>query len=358
MKANADARAIARHVFAAHRGVRVGPEPVFVRCACCGLSPYGISSRPKSELISDSFSDLDLLLDPTAPDVCAGCAALLGGRPGDDPPPFRTLSVAVPVEAARTSGITLHNGADLVRLLTHPPRELFAVSWSASRKKHAWLRSEACDGTWITIGTDNGLVTYVPSQDAALLDAVTTLLGWFRRDAVESGAYPTPMAAKLGVDRLQALEAVVTPYRPSALLSLLVSVVPLPERSDASTTAGAGSAALAGGGVAGPPGLDPADEDAVQFLHAVAAGSAWRQDEGIAFWSHLFRRRVQRFKGLPLADFASRLIGELRVRPQFAGRVALMVESWPRERRDSCMEAIRARSDLLIVIAYGRKENR
>ncbi len=72
------------HLIATALGVRaVGPSS----CSLCGESPF-----PRGGSLGANFADYDLLAIPVSRDTCAGCERILGGRPGDEPPPLRTTS--------------------------------------------------------------------------------------------------------------------------------------------------------------------------------------------------------------------------------------------------------------------------
>ena len=325
-------RAWARQHAARGRGVSVGAGS---RCTCCGSSPFGPAERPRSEILSESFSDHEWLLDPSAPDVCVGCAALLAGRPGDDPPPFRMIHVLV-TERGTT---LLPRPADVAAVLLSPPAESFALVWSIARKRHAWLRAERCDAARIVVGTDDGPVVYEPATDRPLLGAVAELLGAFGRGSVARGDYSAAAIPRVGVSWWSARESIVARRRPSALLSMLCAILPRSEAPPAPL---------------GEPVIDPTDEDAVHLLASIARGSALRSRDGLAFWRGTFRHRVQRFARLPLPDLMSRLIAELRVESHSDGAafVGEALRSWSAERQSACARPLRARGPFLVPLSY------
>ena len=100
------------------------------RCAVCGDSPFA-AAGPRAVVLGGNFTAVGDLADRDAPHVCAGCARLLAGRPGDDPPPLRTTSFICIAGALRPVRV-----ADLWQVLTAPPAGQFVTSWAVSRKTH------------------------------------------------------------------------------------------------------------------------------------------------------------------------------------------------------------------------------
>ena len=326
-----DARAWLRHHAAALYGA--APDDVGSRCACCGRSPYPVGERPRGRCLSDSFSDHDLLLDGAAPDVCLGCDLLLGGRPGREPPPFRTLHVLVLDDEVRI----LDRSDAVSAVLIDPPGEPFGLVWATSRKRHACLRAERCDAHRIVVGTDAGAVEYLPLQHRPLLNAVAELLAAFGRDAVRRGDYSAPSIAAAGASWWRDREAAVARHRPSALLDLLCYTLPRPEGRP-----------IHGGPVA----LEDDDQDALHLLTHIALASGVRRRDGLAFWRGLFRHRVQRFGRLALRDMLARLADDLFCQPHGMAAVGLALEEWDGDRQVRAARAIRDRGALLVALAF------
>lgn len=322
-----------RHLLAMWRGVSPGAG---CSCAVCGNSPFDPGPRPIEEVLTDSFSDHGWLLSPSAAVVCAGCQALLGGKPGDDPPPARMQHVIVSDDGTY---IVLDKPADVAAVLMAPPACVFVLVWSGSRQKHAWLRAGLSTADRIIVGTDDGPVAFEPS-DRRLLETVSELLAVFGRDEVESGTYA---ANRAPAEWLVAHEAIVSPYRPSLLLSMLCRIAPRGDTKPAPVEA------------TQPSHLAPDDTDAVCLLASLALGSEIRRTDGIMFWRGMFAHRVARFARLPLADFVSRMLCELRVPACGDGALAaaLAIEEWPPERQVACSRALRVRGALLVTLAFG-----
>lgn len=331
----ADPRSTARHWFGAYRA----PEPGACLCACCGASPWAPSSRTAADMVGTDFSEPGLLMCPYAPVVCQGCAGILGGKPGDDPAPFRMLHVIASATGVRP--VTL---SDLHALLLSPPDGRFAVVFATSKKRHAWLHAEACDSNRIVVGTDDGAAVFTPLDQPAIV-ALVALVGWFSRDAIRLGQYPAHAVSRMGVSAWSATEAIIAPLRPSRTLDLLCSITPRPEAKPVAV-------------IEEPVMLDPADEDAATLLTAIALASQLRAKCGLDFWSGLYSHRVQRFARLPLPGMISRLISELRVPPVHAGAVAGIAQTWDATRAAACATAIRERGPLLVAIAFDRVKGR
>lgn len=88
------------HLIARARGVLDGDGS---RCAVCGDSPFGEGKRTR-DVLGPNFTDYESVDDSRAESACAGCVSLLGGRPGDDPPPLRTTSFVVTGRRDRCTG--------------------------------------------------------------------------------------------------------------------------------------------------------------------------------------------------------------------------------------------------------------
>lgn len=329
------ARTQARHLFGAYRSPAAGA----CRCACCGDSPFAASARTADDMLGAGFSEPGLLADPYAAQVCEGCAGLLGGKPGEVPTPFRMLHAVADADGVRA--VTL---SELHALLSAPPVGRFAAVHATSKKRHAWLHSEACEASRIVVGTDDGPAVYTP-QDAPLLGAVASLLVWFSRDAVRLGDYPAPSVSRMGAAAWSAAEGVVKPYRPSRLFDLLCAITPRPEARPAPVEEE-------------PVMLDPCDEDAAVLLTEIAKASQLRVTRGLDFWSGVYAHRVQRFSRLPLPGMISRLIAELDVSPVHAGPIAAIAQTWGAERAAACATAIRERGPLLVALAFDRVKGR
>lgn len=258
-------------------------------CPMCGDSPFGPGSK-----VGQNFCDVQLLRGPGA--VCAGCSRIMGGRPGSEPPPLRTVSFAV----WGRSLVTLSR-ADLWRALWVDPAPC-VVSWARSRKKHHSLHAGPCDGVVLRVGGDDGTILLDREQHLELANAVVGLLGSptgvapiLSRDSIRTGDYSAPAVARFGAAEWERLDRVVSNYRPGSLLDLLTDCAPLGPAPKESL-----------------PVIDPHDERASWVLARLAASSEARRGDGLTFWRGFFRHRLERARRMPLPDLVSRLTDALR----------------------------------------------
>lgn len=322
----------ARHLLAAARGVVPGGG---CSCAVCGTSPYA-PGRPASDVMGDTFSDHAALAAPSEPMVCAGCVSILSGRPGDDPPPLRTLHcLAVEGEPARYPGTV-----DLAAILRDPPAGRFALVVAASRQRHAALRAEVSTAEQLRIGTDAETVTYRPAAHGPVLAAVETLLGGFGRDDVRTGGYAPHAVSRFGPGRWAELEQLVAELRPSPLLDLLCYVARRPET--------------------GPPPTqeidvinDMDDALAAELVSYLAERSPHRTRDGIGFWRSFLPHRLALVAQMPLREAVSRLAGKLGITggPDLADAVACLDRLTALEVA-GVERALRSRAVLVLTYAH------
>lgn len=236
-------------------------------CSVCGPSAF-VVGRPSNEVFGPNFTDYDRV-DAAIPDVCDGCARMLGGKPGSDPPPLRTASFAVVGGELRRLDI------DAMAALLRGSEPVEAMGWAISRQKHASLRCGPCSPGLLRIGCDSGTIEWRPEVDRALLDAVATLRTAAMREHILGGAYPPHVLLALG-DAWNAAESVVSRYRPSLHLDLACAVVRRPEITPESA----------------PMTIPPEYEQAARLLDPLTRHSAARDKDPIRFWSELLPRRL------------------------------------------------------------------
>lgn len=329
----------ARTILVMSRGV---PPGAGCRCKVCGPSPFDAGGK-----LADGFTDFGLLADPSATEVCAGCASLLAGRPGDDPPPLRTTSVranVARVEYLPRSGVW---GS-----LINPLDEPHVLSWAVGGQRHHWLRAGVSTAERLLIGTDEGTVEYVPARDRWLLDAVHALLAsptgtapLLSRESIRTGIYHPAATAKYGNAEWSRIEGMVAAARPSPLLDMAVALSP----------------------VSGPPPtakedemVSPEDERAAEVLAELAHGSSVRSKDGMKFWSGFFRHRIECHRRKPLADFISRMFDEVGCDPMTIGakNLTVMIDEMSPEVVAATETSIRERPALLVAIAFERLRQR
>ncbi|MDB4914072.1 MAG: hypothetical protein JWM95_1716 [Gemmatimonadetes bacterium] len=337
-------RSRAREILATALGVRLGAG---CSCCVCGDSPFD-GAGPRKKALGIGFSDWAACEAPTAPDLCTGCARLLGGRPGDVPPPPRTRSLAV-VEGA----LLVLDYADVWGLLVDPPQGLSILSWATSKQRHHILYAEPCTPTHLRIGSDQGTITFIPSRDAPLSLAVATLrtvdakgFGWCARDDILSGRY-RPAAIARGASAWTACEAIIAPRRGDPVLDLLVAHAPTDDPRVLSPFSETFQSMI-----------DPTDARAADLLVRLAKDSGYRSTHGKEFWAGVFARRVQRHAGRVLPVFVARMLADLSVAPHSSG--ALSVVEFVRETDDAdatnIMMTLRERTQLLVALAYDQQQ--
>ena len=325
------------HIVAASRGVSAG---VGCLCAVCGISPFNIE-RTASDVLGPNFSDYDCIADPGHESVCAACVSCLSGRPGDDPPPLRTMHVlSIVGEPARYPATK-----ELSEILRTPPDQPFVLVWAASRKRHAVLRAGMSTADRMVIGADEGSVVF-ERQHVLLLDAVESLRPWHNSDEIESGQYQATRIASMSADRWAAAEAVVAPHRGTTLLSLVCAVA---RRSDPTPPTEV-------------PVYDEIDERAAQLLRQLADASDLRRSDGVRFWSGgLFTRRLRLCASASLRDTVAGLMRHLQCAPTHTAITEMHIDLDRATAAETSQiaSALRSRPELLVALAYQRmKEDR
>lgn len=318
-----------RHIVAMSRGVPVGSGCL---CAVCEDSPFDAIDWP----LGDNFSDWDCI-EARSDVVCAGCRSLLSGRPGDDPPPLRTLHVL----AVEGRPAVYPARAELEAILRSPPGVPFVLVIAESRQRHAVLRADISTSSRLYIGTDTDTVIYTPATDLQLLDAVGALCipgpkePGFTRDQIRTGSYSAGQVLAFGVARWDALEAVVRRYRPSPLLDLLCLVA----RANPSHTVEVSDM------------IDPHDQSAAELLASIASNATIDKLE-LNFWGGLLRSRLERWREFALPELVSRLLDCCRVPAHQSQAITARLLAWDGETCASVLDAIRTRPALLCAYAY------
>jgi len=314
------------------RSLGVTPEQG-CECAVCGESPYLLSGRS----VRKTFADWDFLRGHER--LCDGCEAIMGGKPGRQPPPLRTISFVADGERLQPL-----DRAGMWPLLRRWPVGT-VVSWARSRQKHHVLSAGVVTEDELPVGSDHGTVR-VRRPDLVVLSAVERLLSvrCFSRAEIVTGRYRADRIAAFGVTLWRDLERVVAQYRGRGIVDLACWCAPgsehRPEQQRREQV------------------LPRTDLLAVDLLGAIARASERRRNDGLAFWGGWYQRRVDRFARLPLADCVSRLLGECAVPPssdeaQLAARLLAELSDADTE---AISAALRSRSQLLIALAFDRRK--
>ena len=308
-------------------------------CAVCGSSPFDAAGR-KRQVLGVGFSQHETLLSPRHDAVCLGCKAVLGGRPGRQPPPLRMVSFRIDMPPAAPE-IQPLNQADWQPLLAAgPPPGGAVVSWARSKKKHHALSAGvSADGVW-RIGSDDGRIDAPHSPE--LMRAVISLrrLG-ASKTAILTGVHAPGTAARPGFARN---DEIVRPHRGGAWLELVVYACAEERGKNQGDE---------------KPMLTEIEKKAVGLLADIAGGSALRREDGIRFWGGFFAGRVSRFaQTADIKEFVSRLGDECRTDiSAMAAAARKAALEWPDEDGPQVLEAMRKRGAILQALAFESLRN-
>lgn len=317
-----------RHIIARSRGITDGNGCI---CVVCGPSPFDATDWK----LGTDFSDWDDVAG-VGDVVCSGCASILRGRPGDDPPPLRTVHIlAVEGESAA------YPSRDAIEaILRDPPAKPFVLAIAESRQRHAALRAGVSSAHRLLIGTDGACVVYEPARHLDLLDAVAALCipgpkqPGFTREQIKSGQYGAAQIITFGAMRWEALERIIAPHRPSNLLDLLCLIA----RSAPATRLEIDM-------------IDPVDETAAHLLAEIARVATVNKI-AVNFWGGFLLHRITRFADQPLSDMVSRLMGACSVPPLSGVEIVSMLNALPPEEMVAVSAAFRARAPLIVALAF------
>lgn len=314
-------------------GVEVGEG---CACACCGPSPFRSAGQRRS-VLGANFTDFDALADRTATDICAGCARLMAGRPGDDPPPLRTLSFSCSIESP---AIISRDRAWWWSVLcdAREIRTPHVLSWATSRKRHHWLHAGISIGDVWRIGSDHDTIDWAPDGGKFARALTALLVARARRAEIMSGHYQPPTLARIR-DIVAEQDPAIAAYRGQLILDLALWCAPKVVRAEKE-----GALTM----------IDPIDAEAAELLAHVAFGSSARVNNGKMFWASngLFVRRVRRYAHMPLGRFVSRLMSECAVGADFGSRAAQYLAALDAAREQEISAAIRERTDLIVALAF------
>lgn len=334
------------HRLAAGLGVPLGRDGCM--CAVCGPSPFDPGERAAKSCFGANFADWAALADPTCPTVCLGCERLLSGRPGSDPPPVRQHSLIYDGRQThlvdRDAWWPLISGAE-------PVPQGAVLSWATSRKRHHWLHAGVSGPTRWEVGTDHGTAHWTVSSElpAAVLEL---LAAGARKGEILSGHYRPHESTPRWLE----LDRWVAPHRGALILDLIVWAAP---GGDEARTMPRPVAPVR----EEPEEMIPAaDTMAADLVARVARGSQVRVRDGLRFWAAngFLVRRIRRYSHAGLSTLVSRLMAECAVGADSAQEVLrLLAELQPEQEREVA-EAIRARTDLIVALAYEslRRERR
>lgn len=308
-------------------------------CTVCGASPFAAQRRGSLRtLFGDGFDDFSALADPACDMLCAGCARLLAGRPGDNPRPLRMDSIAL-----IAGDLYRPDRGELWGYLIDPPPDLEVLSWAVTRKRHHILYAGACSPDRMPIGSDGEAIVYVPGRDMNLLCAIAELrAAGASRTAINTGHYTPQQVRRIGAGRWSTLERQIAPRRGDAVWRLAIAHVPdgeAPPHEEGSV-------------------IDPVDDQAARLLGAIARGSTLRVEQGVDFWRGLFIRRIRRNAHRPLSELVSRLMSDIATEPTGEGAQTAkgMLAAWTADEEKQIRQRIQERTDLLVALSFEHRK--
>jgi len=321
-------------VLARALGVREGGG---CRCAVCGPSHFDGAGSTRRAL-GTNFTDYDQLADAGAAEVCAGCVRLMAGRPGDDPPPLRTVSVRVGPDARlrvldREAWWAMLVGDDEVAASGE------VLSWATSRKRHHWLRAGISTPRRWAVGSDDGTIVWVPDPSVPAAVLALREIG-ATKGAILSGHYPVRLTSE-HLPTIERAEAEIEPLRGHPIVDLIVWAAPTIDRSDQRPAEESEM-------------IDPLDARAAELIATLVWGSEMRANDGKVFWSGYLLRRLRRFRRLPLATCVSRLIADCRVSAGAASSAVSLLGEMDADQVTETERALRDRTDLIHALAFAR----
>ena len=318
--------------------LKVPPGNTKTDCAVCGESEFPTVGNVRRALGS-AFNNHLVLAAPEVDAVCAGCKAVLGGRPGREPPPLRMRSIAVDVASREMRFLSQPDWWDILTNPHHPP---VILSWAQSRKKqHQLYAGISAHGRW-HVGSDTAPIIWNHAPD--LVSAIERLreIG-ASKGSILAGRYRPQLVASHG-SAIEIAEQVARRWRGSAALQLLVHAAPSDQPEDKPEDM--------------PVALSKPDKRAVDVLAELAWGSSYRVENGMRFWDGYYLSRIARFGRLTLPDMVSRIISECGVGTHSAAKVAQQVADWSTEETDAVSDAIRRRSAILHGLAFDQMAQR
>lgn len=330
----------ALHIIA--HALSIEPSQGGCLCSFCGNSPFGAVPGALAKI---NVAVVASRADARSDDVCAGCVAIMAGKPGSDPPPLRTRNVLL-VDGEIFSPPL----GDLRVLLSNPPLSPFVVSWATSRKKHHAMSAGVSTPHHQVWGSDSGPIDVYPAEHEPVVSAIESLLSWHRRADIENGTYSAPAIQRQGASAWVSLEDRIASYRGQRCWPLLIALARKPEGKPAPPDESLGP--LFGGHEV----RDPIDEMAADMIAGVARASARRGEDGIGFWGGYLRSRIERHAHRPLREFMSRLIDECgaSTTSDAVASVLARLDSIGESQAAAVGRALRTRAALIVAMTYDR----
>lgn len=308
------------------------PRGTGCNCAYCGNSPFDQHSNLSA--ISDAV--LALRMYPHSDTLCAGCRAVLEGKPGSDPP-LRMKHILC------TRGeIVLIEKEDLRGIIVDPPEGEFVVSWATSKKKHHLLHAGISTASRQLWGSDSGTIVIMPEHRAVLLAVEALIVCHSRRDVL-SGNYSSQRIAVQGTAAWVKSESMVAPYRGQRVLDLLC----------------AAAHKMTSAASKGEDMVSEIDDQATMLLFLIARGSSYRVEHGVEFWSSYYRSRIERHNHRTLNERISRLMDDLGCNPatRWIQTAMTLIQRLNNEECAQIEAALCSKAALLVALAFSKHKS-
>lgn len=300
-------------------GICVGEH----KCASCGVEAR--ADLNYKMVLKTNFINYDELLISGGAWICQSCANIL------EDPDMRFHPVLF-----RAFGVKeVPERETILPLLKNPPKQ-FVLSLPYSFKKHHWLFAGLSTNEVALVGTDSRTVEidYHKYDVFTIVGEVQRMIGaGIPRHEIINGRYSAFTRARFpGIDKS---EAIIGEMRTSGAVELFVKYTPAQKEKIEIREESAM--------------ITETEATAAQLLYNISANSQMRVSDGIRFWGGFFERRINRYKQLPLHEFASKLAAAVG---SGCNLNAAFVNGIPEEQEEFIMRDIREETNLILALAY------
>lgn len=292
-------------------------------CVSCGMSMR--ASATYKQFIKANFCSFDELLLSKGVHLCDSCAALMN----DKDMRFK------PILFKEFGKKEIPERGEVLEIIRNPP-EKFVLSVPYSFKKHHWLFAGMSNRHRALIGTDNRTVVidYERFDVGKILgETIKMVNAGVPRKEIICGKYSVFTQKKY--PWVEDSERIIEGLRPCGAVELAVKYTPATTEKIKIE----GSERM----------ITKSERLAAYTIYSIAATSQVRIDDGIRFWGGFLERRVNRFKGLPLHEFVSKLSASVGANHNIGVKD---IEDMSEEMETQVMEDIRNKTSLIIALAY------
>ena len=293
------------------------------KCASCGVEAR--ADLNYKTVLKTNFINYDELLISGGAWLCQSCVDIL------EDPDMRFRPVLF-----RAFGVKeIPERETILPLLKSPPKQ-FVLSLPYSFKKHHWLFAGLSTNEVALVGTDSRTVeiNYHKYDVSAIIGEVQRMIGaGIPRHEIINGRYSVFTRAKYpGVDES---EAVIEKMRPTGAVELFVKYTPAQKEKIEFKGE--------------PTMITETEAAAAQLLYNISTSSQMRVNDGMRFWGGFFERRINRYKQLPLHEFASKLAAAVG---SGCNLNSTFVNGIPEGQEELIMRDIREETNLILALAY------